>query len=69
MISLRQSREARMADSKAAVEFRTTVDRATDARYVSGRLRPVFKSILQDDPKHDAYIQRMIERDRQANFG
>ena len=58
-----------MADSKATVEFRTNVDRVTNARYLSGRLKPVFPSILQNDPKHDEYIARMIERDRQVNFG
>lgn len=60
-----------MADDKPKVEFRagTRVSKETDARYLNGRLRPVFKSILQDDPRHDAYIARMIARDREANLG
>ena len=53
-----------MADDKATVEFRSTVRKITHERYPSGRLKPVFKSILQDDPKHDEYIARMIARDR-----
>lgn len=41
----------------------------TDKQQSGGRLVPVFKSIIQNDPKHEAYITRMIARDRELNIG
>lgn len=41
----------------------------TEKRQRSGRLVPIFKSILQSNRKHEEYIERMIARDKQLNLG
>lgn len=41
----------------------------TTKRQRSGRLVPVFKSMLQSDDRHEKYIERMIARDKELNFG
>ena len=47
------------------VEFHVrTVESQTDARQSSGRLTPVFPSLLQGSAKEEEYIARMIARDR-----
>lgn len=56
--------------SVQSVRFQSTnprVHRLVDARQSSGRLVPVFPSLMSDGmkrAKEEAYIARMIERDR-----
>lgn len=53
----------------SVVKFHVRGPDITDKVQSSGRLVPVFPSIIQDSRKHEEYIARMIARDREANFG
>lgn len=57
-----------MANDSKRVEFCSGFEaaRLVDARQPSGRLEPVFPSLLQGTAKEEAYIERMIARDRAA---
>lgn len=55
--------------TETIVAFRVKGPDITDKCQKSGRLAPVFPSILQDDKRHEEYIARMILRDKTANFG
>lgn len=60
-----------MANDCKRVEFCSGFEaaRLVDARQPSGRLEPVFPSLLQGTAKEEAYIIKMIERDKKANLG
>lgn len=57
-------------DNDNGVKFQVTnprIARLVDARQPSGRLVPVFSALMSDSTKRaseEAYIARMIERDR-----
>ncbi len=48
---------------------RSKVVQATDSQQRSGRLTAVFPTILQCTAKEEAYIERMILKDREQNIG
>lgn len=61
-----------MADGHERVEFRVGrhgLEKATNERYLSGRLKPIFPSLVQGTAKEEEYIARMIRRDRELNWG
>lgn len=41
----------------------------TDKRQLSGRLAPVFPSLLQATKKEEEYVARMVARDRELGWG
>ena len=48
---------------------RFKIVQAVDARYPSGQLKPVFPALLTGSAEEENYIERMIRRDREANWG
>lgn len=58
-------------DKNVPVSFRLSSfegQRLVDARQSSGRLAPVFPSLVQGTKREEDYIARMIERDRKAGL-
>jgi len=39
-----------------------------DSRQASGRLTPVFRSLVSGSAKEEAYIERMIQKDREMGL-
>lgn len=59
-----------MDEQDPRVEFRTSErTRLVDSRSVSGRLKPVFRGLLTGSAKEEAYVARMVRRDRELNWG
>lgn len=60
-----------MTKPNESVQLSTNLERMAKADKVqsSGRLPAVFPALLQGTAKEEEYIARMIQRDREINWG
>lgn len=58
-----------MANDSKRVEFCSgfEANRLVDARQPSGRLAPVFPSLLTGGAREEEYVARMVRRDRELD--
>jgi len=48
---------------------RFKIVQAVDARYPSGQFQPVFPALLTGSAEEEAYVARMVSKDKKANLG